>query len=112
MSYGANISLPNGMYINDNTIPFALAEVIDLTNTTPSGNKTYTGYEGLTVQVYQISTNANMFIGTYLTQCPLSHVVTITNNTTPGVAPTVNWSVSLPSSNFYLTSSKLFVVIK
>lgn len=112
MSYGANISLPNGLSINDNTIPFALIEVIDLTTSTPSGSKTYTGYEGHTLQFYQISTNNNFFNGTYLRSCPLSHVITITNNSTPGVAPTLNWSVSLPSGSFYLTSSKIIVVAK
>lgn len=112
MSYGIKVNLPSGLVIDDNSVPFALAEVISLSDTSPSGSKTYTGYEGLTVQFYQISTNSNMFVGTYLTKCPLSHVITVTDNATPGVAPTINWSVSLPSSNFYLTSSKVFVVIK
>jgi hypothetical protein len=112
MSYGIKINLPDGLAIDDNSVPFALAEVITLTDTSPNGSKTYTGYEGLRLQFYQISTNTNMFNGGYLRNGPLPHVITVTNNATPGIAPTISWSVSLPNSNFYLISSKIFVVMK
>jgi hypothetical protein len=109
MSYGAIVNLPNGLQINENSVPFALADILELTSSNTSGSKTYTGFEGRTVIIYKVIKSVDFLNGALVISIPYYHTVTITDNGVSGVAPKINWSVSATGN--YLADSVLYVVM-
>jgi hypothetical protein len=110
VSYGIKINLPSNLAVDDNSVPFSFIEVLELAISTPSGSKTYTGYEGINIKLYQISSTDIFSSGTYFSRVPLPHTLTVTNNGIEGVAPTLNWSTTLPVGNGTLIKSTVYVV--
>ena len=109
MTYGAKIELPNDLRFDENSVPFSLADVISLTTSDTSGSKTYTGFEGRTIRLYQVSSTTAFLEGSITLIRPYYHTMTITNNGIAGIAPTLSWSV-VPYGN-YLAASTVYVVM-
>jgi hypothetical protein len=110
MSYGIKINLPDGLAVDENSVAFSFIEVLNLSTTTPSGSKTYVGYEGVNLKLYQISATDIFSSGTWFSSVPLPHTLTVSNNGVAGVAPTLNWSTTLPVSSGVLIASIIYVV--
>lgn len=110
MSYGFIVNLPNGLVIDNNTYPFALADIIDLSTSSPSGSKTYTNFVGRTIRYSQVYADLDWSKALVPSSLPTGHTLSVTNNGVSGIAPTLNWSTSLPP-NCSLCSSTIYVVI-
>ncbi len=109
MSFGAIVDLPNGLQINDNTVPFALADIVELTSANQTGTKTYTGFEGRTIILYKIIKSVDFLNGALVASVPYFHTVIVSNNGVPGVAPRIDWSVTATGN--FLADSTLYVVM-